>query len=202
MKVDFKKTISSYKAKRAAYSIVELPTLSYLMIDGDSGPDSDGFMNAIKALYPVAYKLKFMSKELNKDYVVPPLESLWWADDMSVFTTHFDKSKWLWTAMILTPQWITQDMFHNALDLASSKSKPESLDKLRLASLNEGKCVQTLHLGSFANEGPVLKAMHEQYIPDNGLKMTGKHHEIYFSDFRKTAPDKLRTILRQPVVEA
>ncbi len=199
-KVDLKKTITSYKAKSGEFAIVDIPPLHYMMIDGENGPASTHFMSAIQALYPVAYKLKFMSKlSLDRDYVVPPLEALWWADDMSVFTTNYDKSKWLWTAMILTPDWISGEMFEEALAFVSAKNKPASLDKLRLAELNEGKVVQTLHLGSFDDEGPVLNAMHEEFIPDNGLEMRGKHHEIYFSDFRKTAPEKLRTILRQPV---
>lgn len=199
-KVDFKKTLPSYKARSGVYSVVEVPTLRYLMIDGADGPESPVYISAIQALYPVAYKLKFASKlELERDYVVPPFESLWWAQDMSAFTSNFDKSQWLWSAMLMTPDWITDAMFQNALDVVSAKSKPELLDQLRLAELPATTCVQTLHLGSFANEGPVLKTMHERFIPDNGYAMTGKHHEIYFSDFRKTAPEKLRTLLRQPV---
>ncbi len=148
----------------------------------------------------MAYKLKFASKQrLERDYVVPPLESLWWAEDMSVFTSNYDKSKWLWTAMIMVPDWITEDMFLQALEDAAVKNRPVALEKLRMAELREGKCVQILHLGPFDDEGPVLKTMHEEFIPANGLAMTGKHHEIYFSDPRKSAPEKLRTILRQPV---
>lgn len=199
-KIDAKKEIESYKAKSGEYSIIDVPTLRYLMIDGESGPDSYEFKGAIQTLYPVAYKLKFASKRnFGKDYVVPPLEGLWWAEDMSVFTANYDKSRWLWTAMILTPDWITDAMFQAALADVSAKANHEFLDKLRLEELNEGKCVQTLHIGSFDDEGPILKAMHEQFIPENGLTMHDKHHEIYFSDFRKTPADKLRTILRQPV---
>jgi len=202
-KVDFKKTLPSYKAKSGVYSIIEVPSLRYLMIDGADGPESPVYIEAIQTLYPVAYKLKFASKQdLQRDYVVPPFESLWWAEDMSAFTTNFDKSQWLWSAMLMMPDWITDAMFQNALDIVSAKNKPKLLDQLRLAELPARICVQTLHLGSFANEGPVLKTMHESFIPDNGYTMTGKHHEIYFSDFRKTAPEKLRTLLRQPVEKA
>jgi hypothetical protein len=199
-KTDPKKELDSYKAKSGRFSVVDVPTLRYLMIDGANGPDSDEFRDAIQTLYPVAYKLKFASKRLlGKDYVVPPLEGLWWAEDMSVFTSNYDKSQWLWTAMILTPEWITDTMFHDALSDVAARVCQESLGKLRLEELNEGKCVQTLHIGSFADEAPVLRKMHEQFIPDNGLTLRGKHHEIYFSDFRKTPAEKLRTILRQPV---
>ncbi len=199
-KIDPKKEIESYRARSGKFSVVDVPVLQYLMIDGENGPDSDEFRGAIQTLYPVAYKLKFASKQkLGKDYVVPPLEGLWWAEDMSVFTANYDRSRWLWTAMILTPDWITGAMFRDALSDASAKVGAEFLDKLRLEKLNEGKCVQTLHIGSFADEGPILKAMHEQFIPAHGLTMRDKHHEIYFSDFRKTPAEKLRTILRQPV---
>jgi len=100
-KIDFKKSLESYKAKKSKFTVLDIPSLRYLMIDGENGPASTEYTDAIQALYPVAYKLKFMSKlELDKDYVVPPLESLWWADDMSAFTTNFDKSVWLWS---LTP---------------------------------------------------------------------------------------------------
>jgi len=199
-KVDLKKTLSSFKAKKGQFDIINVPSFRYLAIDGENGPASTDYAAALETLYPVAYKLKFLSKANERDYVVPPLESLWWADDMSVFTTNFDKSQWLWTAMIMTPEWITNDMVDEAKEIAGKKLSPEALAKLNHITLEEGQCVQILHLGSYDNEGPTLKTLHEEFIPDNNLKMTGKHHEIYFNDFRKIAPEKLRTILRQPVV--
>ena len=177
--------------------------MNYLMVDGHKGPTSAEFASAIEALYPLAYKLKFTSKlTLDKDYVVPPLEALWWADDMRVFTTKFNQSKWDWTAMIMVPEWISQELFEDALEDVRAKKNPTSLNKIRLGELTEGMCVQTLHLGPYSEEGPVLAEMHNKFIPDNGLQMQGKHHEIYFNDFRKVSPDKLKTILRQPVEKA
>ncbi len=200
MKIDFKKNLSSYKAKKGQFSVIEVPKLSYLMIDGANGPASRDFSAAIETLYPVAYNLKFMSKQtLERDYVVPPLEALWWADDMSVFTTKFDKSQWLWSAMIMTPDWISAAMVDTAIAQVATKKSPPSLDKLRLEHLTEATCVQTLHVGPYDNEGPTLATMHESFIPEHGFAMVGKRHEIYFNDFRKVAPEKLRTILRQPV---
>lgn len=201
MKVDFKKTIAAYKAKKNIFSIIDIPPLQYLMIDGHGAPGSTEHMEAIQALYPLAYTLKFMSKiDLTKDYVVPPLEGLWWAEDMEVFTTKRDKSKWDWTMLILTPDWITHEMFSAAkVKVESKKEVPKRLDKVRLETLSEGTCVQTLHLGSYDDEGPILEQMHHKFIPDNSFEMVGKHHEIYFNDFRKVAPAKLRTLLRQPV---
>lgn len=174
--------------------------MQYLMINGNKGPASSQFASAIEALYPVAYKLKFMSKlSLDKDYIVPPLEALWWAKDMEVFTSKFDQSKWDWTAMIMVPEWIDEELVHDALKDVQAKKNLPSLDKVRLEELSEDTCVQTLHLGPYTDEGPVLADMHNNFIPENGLTMLGKHHEIYFNDFRKVSPEKLRTILRQPV---
>lgn len=204
IKVDFKKQLDSYKAGRDTFRLVEVPPLQYLMIDGHGDPNtSQEFADAAAALYPVAYKLKFASKQdLGKDYVVMPLEGLWWADDMETFTSLRDKSRWNWTLMIMVPAWTTQPMFSAALARIGAHGNPVSLDRVRLQALDEGSCVQTLHLGSYDDETGILDQMHHHFLPEHGLCMTGKHHEIYLSDARKTAPEKLRTILRQPVIPA
>lgn len=203
-KEDFKKTLDSYQAKQGEFRVVDIPPMQFLMIDGHGDPNtSEEFKNAIVALYPVAYKLKFASKlDLGKDYSVMPLEALWWADDMETFTSARDKSKWDWTLMIMQPDWITNEMFKMAVQKVIEKGAPTSLAKVRFETLSEGKCVQALHIGSYDSETETLATMHNEFIPYNNLKMTGKHHEIYFSDFRKVAPEKLRTILRQPVQES
>ncbi len=175
--------------------------MQYLMIDGHGDPNtSEDFKAAIEALYPVAYKLKFASKtELGKDYVVMPLEGLWWAEYMASFTTDRDKSSWDFTLMIMQPNWITKEMFEAAVQKVKTKDSPAKLGQVRFETLDEGKCVQTLHIGSFDDEAEILAEIHDAFVPDNHLKLSGKHHEIYLSDFRKVTPDKLRTILRQPV---
>ncbi len=200
-KIDFKNSLSSYRAPRGSFEIIDLPEMQYLMVDGHGDPNSSQeYTDALSSLYPVAYKLKFASKrELGRDYVVPPLEGLWWAEDMDAFTDARDKSQWDWTMMLMVPEWIGQAMFASAVELAGAKATPPKLDEVRFEPLSEGICVQTLHVGSFEDEAPVLDAMHHEFIPDNGLQWTGKHHEIYLSDFRRVAPEKLRTILRQPV---
>ncbi len=200
-KTDLKKSLDAYQAKRDQFRIVDVPVIQYLMIDGHGDPNtSPAYAEALQALYPVAYKLKFASKrELGRDYVVPPLEGLWWADDMEFFTSARDKSQWDWTMMIMTPDWIEQQMFDTAVGQAGAKDRPTRLDDVRMESLWEGRCVQTLHVGPFDDEATVLARMHNEFIPDNNLCMTGTHHEIYLSDPRKTAPEKQRTILRQPV---
>ena len=200
-KIDFKKSLDAYQGKRGRFRIVEIPDLQYLMIDGHGDPNtSPAFAEAVEALYPVAYKLKFASKrDLGRDYVVPPLEGLWWAEDMDSFTAARDKSQWDWTLMILVPDWIDQSMVDAAVEEAGAKARPARLGGIRLESLSEGHCVQTLHIGSFDDEADLLSRMHHEFIPNNGLRMVGTHHEIYLSDSRKVAPEKLRTLLRQPV---
>ena len=202
-KIDFKKTLDSYQAKRGVFRLVEVPPLHYLMIDGHGDPNtSPAFAEAIETLYPIAYKLKFASKQgLGRDYVVPPLEGLWWADDMDAFSNR-DESQWDWTLLLLVPDWIDQAMVDAAVEQVAAKDPPARLGDVRFDLLDEGLCVQTLHVGSFDDEGPVLQKLHEEFIPNQGLTPTGHHHEVYFSDFRRTAPDKLRTLLRQPVAQA
>ncbi|MET0415769.1 MAG: GyrI-like domain-containing protein [Actinoplanes sp.] len=200
-KVDFKREIATYRARQGRFEVVDVPDLQYLMVDGHGDPNtSPAFAEATEALYPVAYKLKFASKRsLDRDYVVMPLEGLWWADDMDTFTASRDKSRWDWTLMIMTPDWIDEDMVTDAVKQAGAKDGPKRLNEVRLETLSEGRCVQTLHVGSYDDETEVLARMHAEFIPDSGLRMVGKHHEIYLSDARKVEPAKLRTILRQPV---
>lgn len=200
-KIDFKRSLDSYRARHGQFRILEVPDLQYLMVDGHGDPNTSAlFSEGIEALYPAAYKLKFASKrELGRDYVVPPLEGLWWARNMDAFTASRDKSKWDWTLMLMVPDWIGPDMFAAAVERAGRENRPARLDDVRLEALSEGRCVQTLHLGPFDDEAAVLARMHEEFIPQNGLRMVGRHHEIYLSDPRRAAPAKLRTILRQPV---
>lgn len=210
-KIDFKKTDKPfYSGKVGRFDIIGVPKLNYLMIDGDGGPVSESYPPSIAALYGLSYGLKFYSKQqLGKDYVVGPLQGLWWADDMNTFITR-EKHMWKWTMMIRQPDWITADAFADVLESvvaknAKKKDAPTSetfLRSVRLEALTEGKCVQVLHVGSYDDEGPILQKMHNEFIPQNGLKMTGKHHEIYLGDPRKVAPEKLKTILRQPVASA
>lgn len=209
-KIDLKKTLDSYRARAGEFRVVEVPPMQYLMVDGHGDPNtSKAYADAIAALYPIAYALKFASKQqLGRDYTVMPLEALWSAADMEAFTTRRDKSQWDWTAMIMTPDWITADLFQAAVAKVAAKGgsrtgEPSpSLDLVRLETLDEGRSVQTLHVGSYDDEGPVLERLHHEFIPSAGLRMTGRHHEIYLSDARRVEPAKLRTILRQPVADA
>ncbi len=200
--VDVKRSLDSYQARRGQFRTLEVPRMQYLMLDGAGDPNtSPAFTEAITALYPVAYKLKFASKrELGRDYVVPPLEGLWWSPDMSAFTSARDKSRWNWTLMIMVPEWIDGEMVDSARAIAARKAGASTaIENVRFETLDEGLCVQTLHIGSFDDEAETLAELHDEFIPNNGLVMSSTHHEIYFSDFRRVEPSKLRTILRQPV---
>lgn len=204
--IDPKKTLDSYRAKRGEFRVLEVPPLQYLMIDGAGDPNtSPVYAEAVSALFPVAYTLKFSSRaELGIDTVVMPLEGLWHAEDMASFTSRRDKSAWQWTLLLMVGDHVTPDLFARAVDAVEAKSAKKreplpALRSVRLETLQEGLCVQTLHIGPFDDEAPVLEELHDRFISDNGLRMTGRHHEVYLSDIRRTDPAKLRTILRQPV---
>jgi hypothetical protein len=168
MKVDHKRTLDCYRARRGELRTVEVPRLQYLMVDGHGDPNTSArFGDAIAALFPLAYALKFASRrELGKDYAV-----------------------------------ITPELFAEAVRKVEARGAPAALADVRLAALEEGLCAQTLHVGPFDAEGPVIEQLH-RFIADEGLEPAGTHHEIYFSDLRRTAPEKLRTLLRQPVRSA
>lgn len=202
MKTDLKKLIPAYSATKGRFSLLTVPPMQYLMIGGKGDPNTaQAYKDALSTLYPVAYKLKFFSKgELARDYGVMPLEALWWAEDMDSFTSARDKSLWSWTLMNMVPEWLTQEHMEAACRSVADKGAAPAVDALRLESLEEGLSVQTLHVGPYDDEGPVLDEMHNRFIPEHSLAMAGRHHEIYLGDPRRTAPDRLRTILRQPVV--
>lgn len=203
-KTDFKRALAGYQARRGQFQVLEVPPMQYLVIDGAGDPNiTPVFTQSIETLYPVAYTLKFTSKrELGRDYVVPPLEGLWWAEQMAAFTTARDKSAWQWTLMLMVPDWIGADMVSAALATAAAKKPPPRIEEIRFQSLDEGQCVQTLHIGSFDDEARVLAELHQDFLPGNGLQPAGDHHEIYLSDFRRVPAARRRTILRQPVIPA
>jgi hypothetical protein len=202
-KIDFKKTFKDlYSAPIGQFSLVDVPPMRYLMIDGVGDPNTAiDYQDTIEALYAVAYSIKFTSKkELGKDYVVPPLEGLWWADDRSDFTKG-NKEAWRWTMMIMVPEWITSEMIASAIAVVRLKKSLPKLEQLRNEVLCEGQSVQIMHIGPYEEEAPTIARLHTEYLPQNGLIENGKHHEIYLGDPRKTEPHKLKTILRQPVAK-
>lgn len=201
-KIDFKRELRHLYAPSAKkFSVVDVPSMQFLMIDGHGDPNTaQAYRDALEALYAVSYKIKFMSKnELGKDYTVPPLEGLWWAEDMEAFTVEKDKSQWDWTMMIMQPEWIGMALFGEASAAVESQKDLPALPKLRLDSYHEGLSVQILHIGSYDDEAPTIARMHHEFMPANDYVPHGKHHEIYLSDPRRVAPEKLKTVLRQPI---
>lgn len=200
-KVDFKKTLKHlYAPSKKHFEIVTVPPMKFLMIDGRGNPNTaPAYQAAVETLYAVSYKAKFISKkELGHDYVVPPLEGLWWAEDVAAFTAT-DKDAWLWTMMIMLPDWVSAAVLTEAKAQAAKSKDLPALSLLRAAPYDERLSVQIMHIGPYDAEAPTIHALHHTFLPQNNLIEAGKHHEIYLSDPRRTAPDKLKTIIRQPV---
>jgi hypothetical protein len=200
-KIDFKKELRHlYQPSAREVVVVEVPPLNYLMLDGEGDPNtSPAYQAAVEALFALSYAIKFMVKKgaLAIDYGVLPLEGLWWADDMSSFSTA-DKSNWKWTMMIMQPDFITPTLVSEALKKQKGKAEPSVLEKVRFESFAEGTCAQIMHIGPFSAEGPTIERLH-RFIADSGRQRRGKHHEIYLSDIRKADPAKWKTVIRQPM---
>jgi hypothetical protein len=199
-KVDQKKNLKAlYHASAKTVVQVELPVLRFLMVDGIGDPNTSvAYKEAIEALFSVSYTAKFMVKKGPQliDYAVMPLESLWWADDMSAFASG-DKAKWKWTAMVMQPDFVAKEVIVAAIDEVRRKKNLPGIARLRLEDFAEGRCAQVLHVGPFSDEGPTIARVHE--FIDARSSRVGKHHEIYLSDIRRAAPAKWKTIVRQPM---
>jgi hypothetical protein len=202
-KIDLKKEWKSlYTASARKPALIDVPKLKFLMIDGQGDPNtSPEFLGAIEALYSLAYTLKFSLKLGPKkiDYPVMALEGLWWTDSL-VFDQE-DRDSWKWTLMIAQPEVITAAMVRQAKKTVKEKKELARVDSIRLESWREGKAVQILHIGPYSEEPATIEKLHA-FAKESGYTLAGKHHEIYFSDPRRTKPGKLKTLLRQPVKKA
>lgn len=201
-KIDFKKQLSYYSAKAGKPQIVEVPTMNYLIVDGKGDPNtSTAFTEAIEALYKVSYTLKFMIKKSAKgiNYGVMPLEALWWADDMNDYLLG-NKDKWLWSAIIMQPEYVTEALYKEALAIAADKKDLPALSKMRFEPITEGLCAQVMYVGPYDQETETISQLHT-FAKEQGYGLNSKHHEIYMNDMRKTAPEKLKTIIRQPIIK-
>ncbi len=202
-KIDFKMTMKElYQPSSNEVVMVDVPKMQYLLIDGKGSPgDYKEYQDALATLFPVVFKTKFISKSQGKDYVVPPLEGLWWADNMDDFNNGY-RDKWKWKIMIMQPEWITKKRVEEAIKITGEK-KPqlkEHLKKLHLEEFEEGRSAQIMHVGPYSEEGLTVTKVHE-FIKKQGGFFDGhelKHHEIYLSDPRKANPAKMKTIIRQP----
>lgn len=198
-KVDLKRELSMlYRPHAGGPRFVDVPVLEFLMIDGDGDPERQpAFPCAVEALFSTAYTLKFGLKKLGLDFTVMPLEGLWWTDDPAGFS--FDRhSDWRWTAMIAVPDDVTPIEVEEARAVVAARRDLVALPLLRLERLHEGLCVQDTHVGPFRQESVTIRRLHT-FIRERGCAPRDKHHEIYLSDPKRTPPERLKTIIRQPV---
>jgi len=193
--VDLKRVYPDYTATRDP-ALVTVPPRPHLMVDGHGDPNtSPVYRDAVETLYPLAYALRAEIKRTTGDaYTVMPLEGLWWAEDMSTFTLG-NKSDWLWTLLICLPDAVAKVPADDVVDRVTRDKGLRAA--ARIEQFGDGEAAQVLHVGPFAEEGPTIAGLHA-FIEAQGMRFAGKHHEIYLSDLRRTAPEKLRTIIRQP----
>jgi hypothetical protein len=198
--IDLKKDLKEFYAPSSkAVSLVDVPAMNFIMIDGRGAPASPQFQQAIEALYSIAYTIKFAKKKREgTDYTVMALEGLWWAEDMAEFDPNTgDRDQWQWTLLMMQPEIISKIDFESGRE-AAAKKKPNLVTKLvRLESFKEGPSAQIMHIGPFNAEGPNVQKLHQKITELRG-RPSGNHHEIYLSDFRKVDPAKMKTVLRQP----
>lgn len=200
-KVDYKKELKHlYGSSSKKVVIVEVPSMNYFMVDGEGGPAAESYQQAIEALYGLSFTVKFdVKKGVGPDYTVMPLEGLWWAKDITAFSAD-RKDEWQWKMMIMQPDHVTAKHVNAATKQLREKKNPLALDKIRFESYHEGPSVQILHIGPYDDEGPTIAQMHK-FIDENGYQLHMKHHEIYLSDPRRSKPEKLKTVLRQPITK-
>ena len=198
-KIDYQRELHELYAPGRDPVIVEVPEFSFLMIDGHGDPNTAAeYREAIEALYAVAYTVKFTHKLADGiDFTVMPLEGLWWAADPSAFMTG-DKSSWSWTMMIMQPDPVSAAVVEQACAKAAAKKPLPAIERLRFERFAEGRAAQLMYVGPYAEEGPTIARLHA-FIAEQGYALAGKHHEIYLGDPRRTAPETLRTVVRQPV---
>jgi hypothetical protein len=201
--IDHRKTLKHLYAPSAkAAALVEMPPLRFLMIDGRGDPNTaPDYPVAVSALFTLAYTLKFaLKRELGLDYAVMPLEGLWWAEDMGQFRLG-QRDAWQWTMLIAQPEEVTAERLAAAGEAARKKVDASVLARVRLEAYHEGRCAQVLHRGPYAAEAPTIEALHA-FIAAQGYVLAGKHHEIYLKDPQRTAPERLETVIRQPIAPA
>ena len=177
---------------------VDVPDLPFFMLDGEGAEDRAPLERAVRWLFTAIHPLKQEARErMGKRFVEPPLEGLWWADDLSVFTSGA-RDGWLWTMMIMQPEYVTEELVQAATEEVRRRKNLPALPRVRFEAFREGEAAQILHVGPFTDEGPTIGGLHA-FIDESGRKLGGKHHEIYLSDIRRAAPERWKTIIRQPI---
>lgn len=200
-KIDFKKELKHlYNPSKKEFAIVDVHAMNFLKVDGRGDPNNNpDYQEAVEALYAMSFSIKFALKPEGIDYVIPPLEGLWWAEDMSAFILD-TRDEWLWTLMIMQPEGVNAELVEQVRPGVIRKKGIPALERLRFESYHEGLSVQIMYIGAYKDEGPTISQMHA-FIKDVGYVPNGKHHEIYLGDPRRTPAEKLKTVLRQPVRE-
>lgn len=199
--IDVKKELKElYSPGKKEFAQVTVPVMRYLAIDGQGDPNtSAGYQAAVESLYTLGYSTRAEWKEqTGNTFVVGPLEALWWSEDPATFLAA-RKNEWKWTMLIALPDPVDSEFFDLGVAQAHKKKPELPIREVRLQTIEEGESLQILHIGSYEDEGPVLARLHQQIMVERELTFNGPHHEIYLSDPRKTAPEKLKTVLRQPV---
>lgn len=198
-KIDLKKEFKQlYNPSAKEVSVVDVPAMNFLMIDGEGAPSSQQYMQSIEALFTVSYTLKFMVKKAQGvDYAVMPLEGLWWMDNMAEFSTQ-RKDEWKWTSMIMQPEYVKEGDVKAAIEQARKKKDLPAIDKIRFENFKEGLSAQIFYVGPYADEGPTVTKIHD-YIHKSGHELSGKHHEIYLNNAAKVPSEKWKTVIRQPM---
>ena len=179
-------------------NIVEVPEANFLTIVGRGAPGGEAYQRRLEALYGVAYRVKFKAKAAGNDYVVCKLEGLWWFDDPAAMAADVPREEWNWKLMLRQPEFVTHEMVVEARPEVQAKKKMDEPLDVAFEPYAEGLAAQIMHFGSYAEEDPTIARLH-QFIQENGYQPHGLHHEIYLGDPRKVAPEKLRTIIRQPI---
>lgn len=187
-----------YLPPQGKFTLVDVPEIRYAVIDGKGDPEGGESAEAAKWLYSVVHFIKPWVKErMGKNFVEPPLEYLCWAEDELDFIAG-NKDNWNWRAMIVFIDWITRELFEEAVAKVEGKRGPAPAT-LRLETLREGRCVQTMHVGDYKELAAVCDNLYNQFLPENNLKPNGYYHEIYLNDPARTAPGKRKIVIRQPV---
>jgi len=196
-KLDLLKEYKSYYNVGKNPEIVEFDEANYLTIEGIGEPAGKMFVSKVEALYPLAYGIKKICKEQDKDFGVPKLEGLWWVEGDTP-ALEIPRSEWRWKLLIRMPEFITKELMFSVQPVVAKKKKNELVQKIALEKMTEGKCVQIMHIGPYSTEHKTINEL-MAFIDANGISVNGKHHEIYLSDPRKNKPDKMKTIIRYPV---
>lgn len=200
-KIDLRKQLKPFYSSSKKPNIVDVPPAKFLTITGRGEPRGKAYQAALNALYSVAYTVKFKAKAAGKDFIVMTLEGLWWWDDPEKPVDEVPREEWNWKSMIRQPDFITPEMVEEAKVEAKKKKGLKEIDSVVLEEFHEGLSAQIMHIGPFSEEGPTVAKLH-QFIEENGYTMRGRHHEIYMSDVRRAAPEKWKTIIRQPIKKA